>query len=159
MNFKDLYLFVGPPMTRGPPPLPLLPSLLPPPPVSLLSSHPVPSLPPGLPRPLGPKRIKKQRQRLKPAHRLKPSQRHMNHQVRPQATSLSDPFKDTEPASREVQLVVSELELECRTTLKDWLGSATTADTNALDPEAMWTTVFDMGPQFLALDPIGGGHF
>uniref|UniRef100_A0AAV1UP98 Uncharacterized protein n=1 Tax=Peronospora matthiolae TaxID=2874970 RepID=A0AAV1UP98_9STRA len=160
MNFKDLYLFVGPPMTRGPPPLPLLPSLLPTPPVPLLSGHSVSSLPPTLPRPTGSKRQQKQRPCLKPPRRLKPYQRDLDRRVRPQPYTRVGSYKDVEPNSGGMQMIVSELELECRTTMKDyWFGCNTSVNTNALDPEAVWTTVLDMGPQFLALEPIAGEHF
>ncbi|TDH74359.1 hypothetical protein CCR75_001442 [Bremia lactucae] len=70
MDFKDLYVFVGPPMTRGPPqvsPLPSLPFHPPP------SAAPVSSLPPKLPRP--PLKAMKQQERLRPYHRQNPNQR------------------------------------------------------------------------------------
>lgn len=160
MDFKDLYLFVGPPMTRGPPLVPLLPSLLPPPPVL-----PAALLPPTLPRPPSScsKKPQKQRLRLKPHHRLKPGQRHFDNQVRPQAKVVAGPCEGLERNAREVQMMMSDLELEYRTAKKDWLDSSTT-DVRSMnyspgDPQAIWTTVLEMCPQFFALDPIVGEYF
>ncbi|KAF4150627.1 hypothetical protein GN958_ATG00157 [Phytophthora infestans] len=158
MDFNDLYLFVGPPMTRGPPQVPLLPSLLPPPPPPAAPS--IPLLPPMLPRPPSSfsKKLQKQNARLKPYHRLKPNQRNLDNQVRPQMK----PIEPCEGNEREMQMMMSELELEYRTAKKDWPGT-TTPDTRSLnaygDPQATWTTVLEMCPQFFALDPIVGEYF
>ncbi|KAG7381808.1 hypothetical protein PHYPSEUDO_005635 [Phytophthora pseudosyringae] len=157
MDFNDLYLFVGPPMTRGPPQVRLLPSLLPPAPAP---SSPAPLLPPMLPRPptLCSKKTQKQNVRLKPYHRLKPSQRNSDNQVRPQAKAVDL----CEGNEREMQLMLSELELEYRAAKKDW-PTTTMPDFrggNAYgDPQATWSTVLEMCPQFFALDPIVGEYF
>ncbi|KAG2787836.1 hypothetical protein PC129_g6293 [Phytophthora cactorum] len=157
MDFNDLYLFVGPPMTRGPPQVPLLPSLLPPPPPPASS---IPLLPPMLPRPptLYSKKTHKQNVRLKPYHRLKPSQRCTDNQVRPQVKTI----ESCEGNEREMQMMMSELELEYRTAKKDW-SSSTMPDIRSFnaygDPQATWSTVLEMCPQFFALDPIVGEYF
>ncbi|KAL3664829.1 hypothetical protein V7S43_010009 [Phytophthora oleae] len=156
MDFNDLYLFVGPPMTRGPPQVPILPSLLPPPP----PPSPMPLLPPMLPRPptLYSKKTQKQNVRLKPYHRLKPSQRHSDDQVRSQARSV-DVYEGNEP---EMQIMLSELELEYRTTKKDWLNTLTPdfrGENACGDSQATWSTVLEMCPQFLSLDPSVGEYF
>ncbi|KAI9918363.1 hypothetical protein PsorP6_011924 [Peronosclerospora sorghi] len=163
MDFQDLYLFVGPPMTRGPPPLPLVPSLLPPPPPVFSSTL----LPPTLPRPPSSwsKNPSKQRLRLKPYHRLKPSERPGENQVRPQqGKALVGPYGHVDTTNaREVQMIMSDLELDYRTTRKDWQDCTTPTDVPSPhapgDPMAMWTTVLDMSPQFLALDPVVGDFF
>ncbi|KAK1946709.1 hypothetical protein P3T76_002261 [Phytophthora citrophthora] len=153
MDFNDLYLFVGPPMTRGPPQVPILPSLLPPLP------PPSPMLPPMLPRPpMYSKRTQKQNTRIKPYHRLKPSQRYPDDQVRTRAKSV-DIYESNEP---EMQLMMSELELEYRTSKKDWLNTLTPdfrGENACGDSQATWSTVLEMCPQFFSIDPSVGEYF
>ncbi|KAJ8574830.1 hypothetical protein ON010_g4383 [Phytophthora cinnamomi] len=212
MDFNNLYLFVGPPMTRGPPPVPLtsIPLL----PLSMLApTPPAPSLPPALPRPPS-SRIKKQRQQLKPYHRLKAGQRTLlkhpqecwnrvpthteaqprfqpqlplppvvvrtmspevglpvdqgsslgggsesaaeyghrygNAQVKHQENNIEgtiDLSKNFEPSLR---MKMSELDH----------AYSVPMDTHAPgDPQSVWTTVLDMCPQFLVLDPVAHGYY
>ncbi|CAH0482808.1 unnamed protein product [Peronospora belbahrii] len=158
MDFKDLYLFVGPPMTRGPPSLPLLPLLLPPPVLPLALRPPV------LPRPPSScaKNLRKQRLRLKPPHYLKPSHRRLDNQVRPQVKAFVGPCEGLKRNACEVQMIMSNLELEYQTTKKQWLDYTAT-DTHSMHPpgnhQTIWTPVQDMCPQFLALDPVVGEYY
>ncbi|GMF88877.1 unnamed protein product [Phytophthora fragariaefolia] len=211
MDFNNLYLFVGPPMTRGPPPVPLASiPLLPLPP--LIPSPPAPSLPPTLPRPPS-SRIKnqqKQRQQIKPYHRVKSVQRpllqhskscvrvpthtevqpNFQTQLRPPSLvarsvpsearppagrfnglggeSLDYGYDDTQVKSQEksegfidpnrdfdgiscgLQMKMSELDHDI---------SVTTNTRSATDPQSVWSTVFEMCPQFLVLDPATHGYY
>ncbi|KAL7686312.1 hypothetical protein Plhal304r1_c027g0090331 [Plasmopara halstedii] len=148
MDFNDLYLFVGPPMTRGPPQLSLLP-LLPPPPPAVSA----PLLPPMLPRPpmSQSKRTQKHNVRQQPYHRRKPSHRNVNFKSRTKVESV-ELCEDNE---REMQMLVPELEIGYRTARKCWPSIST----RAIDTQATYSSVLDMCPQFFALEPIIGEYF
>ncbi|KAE8963117.1 hypothetical protein PR003_g30415 [Phytophthora rubi] len=199
MDFNNLYLFVGPPMTRGPPPVPLasIPLL---PLSALASTTPESSLPPTLPRPPS-SRIKnqqKQRQQLKPYHRLKSGQRpslkhsapmqtesqprlqarypppsaavrtvstevnniggegqdygYGNTQVKPQENveDIIDLNKNFESSSCGLRMKMSDLDHAYSVPMNTHASG---------ELQSIWTTVLEMCPQFLVLDPVAHDYY
>lgn len=147
MDFNDLYLFVGPPMTRGPPQLSLQPPLLPPP------AAPAPLLPPMLPRPpmSHVKKAQKHSVRQQPYHCRKPSQRCLDTQTRPHVKRV----ESCEGNEYKMQQVMSELDLEYRSAKASWPNLTIPA----VDSQAVYSAVLDMCPQFFALEPMIGDYF
>ena len=68
------------------------------------------------------------------------------------------PYKGSKHNTREMQVMMSDLELEYRSAKKDWLDYVE-ADTSTGDSHTIWTTVLDICPQILTLDPVVGKYF
>jgi hypothetical protein len=150
LNFNDLYLFVGPPMMRGPPPMPL-PSF----PPSRASATLL--LPSTLPRPPPSCSKRSLRQRQQPYHYVAPSQRRRPSQLRSNVKMADLGERNT----RDMQMIMSELELEYQASKNDWAnGVDTTMKLRGADvPEdspSIWTTMLEMP---LGQESVAGEYF